>query len=244
MIKKGVILAGGKGTRLHPITMVTNKHLLPIYNKPMIYYPIQTLVGAGVNDILIVTGPEHSGHFLNLLAHDKQFGAKFSFAVQREHGGIAQALALAEDFFGKDRVVAILGDNLYEDSFKGAVRGFLKQKNGAKVFLKEVADSNRFGVAEIKGNKIMKIEEKPKRPKSNFAVTGFYMYDNSVFDIINRLKPSARGELEITDVNNAYIKKGQMTYEVVKGSWTDAGTFESFLQATNLAAKKLQTNFS
>ncbi len=234
---KGVILAGGRGTRLHPITKVTNKHLLAVYNQPMIYYPIGTLVGAGIKDILIVTGPEHSGHFLNLLGSGKQFGAKFSYEVQEEAGGIAQALGLAEDFADGGKIVAILGDNIFEMSIRAAADRFRRQKRGARIFLKGVKDPQRFGVAEIRGRRIVRIEEKPMKPKSNLIVAGLYMFDGTVFDIIKRLKPSARGELEITDVNNAYLKRGEMAYEIVKGEWTDAGTFDSLLRAATLVSR-------
>jgi len=229
---KGVILAGGRGTRLLPITKVTNKHLLAVYNRPMIYYPLQTLVGAGVRDILIVTGPEHAGHFLNLLGSGKEFGVRLSFEVQEEAGGIAQALSLAEDFAGGGKIVAILGDNIFERPIRIAVRRFAAQARGARIFLKAVADARRFGVAEVRGERVVRIKEKPSRPVSNLAVTGLYMYDGSVFNVIRTLKPSARGELEITDVNNTYIRRGDMRYEIVKGEWTDAGTFDSLLRAS------------
>lgn len=237
---KGIILAGGKGTRLLPITKVTNKHLLPVYNKPMIYYPIEVLVNIGIKQILIISGPDHAGHFLNLLGSGKEFGVRFSYELQEESGGIAQALGLAEDFADNEKVVAILGDNIFEDhrDIKKALNDFKKQKRGAKIFLKEVPDAKRFGVAEIKGNKIVGIKEKPKRPKSNLAVTGLYMYDNKVFNVIKTLKPSKRGELEVTDINNRYIKNKTMTYQIIKGAWTDAGTFGSLLRASNLASKR------
>ncbi|MBI2587938.1 NTP transferase domain-containing protein [Candidatus Azambacteria bacterium] len=239
---KGVILAGGKGTRLLPITKVTNKHLLPVYNKPMIYYPLETLTFMGIRDILIVSGPEHAGHFLHLLGSGREFGVRLSYEVQEEAGGIAQALGLAEDFADNGKVMAILGDNIFEDHalIRRAAQNFLKQKHGAKIFLKRVGDAKRFGVAEISGRKIVNIEEKPKKPKTNLAVTGLYMYDRAVFRIIQDLKPSGRGELEITDVNNAYVAAGTMTYQILQGAWTDAGTFESLLRATNLVAKKLR----
>ncbi len=233
---KGVILAGGKGGRLSPVTKVTNKHLLAVYSKPMIYYPLEMLVGAGIKNILVVTGPEYSGHFLNLLGSGRRFGARLSYEVQEEAGGIAQALSLAEDFADGRKIVTMLGDNIFQNSIRSAVQRFMKQRKGAKIFLKEVPDANRFGVAEVKNGRIVGIEEKPKRPKTNYAVTGLYMYDSQVFDIIRTLKPSARGELEITDVNNAYIRKRQMTYEIIKGEWTDAGTFEALLRASNLVA--------
>jgi len=235
---KGVILAGGLGTRLYPLTKITNKHLLPIYCKPMIYYPIQTLVDAGITEILIVTGGQHAGEFLRLLGNGAEFGLKhINYTYQEGEGGIAQALRLAEHFADKDRVVVILGDNIIEKSIKGVVEEFKKQPKGARILLKKVEDPERFGVAELKGDKIVSIEEKPKNPKSNYAVTGIYMYDNEVFDIIRTLRPSRRGELEITDVNNAYIRRKQLSYSVLDGWWTDSGTFESLLRANNLVAK-------
>lgn len=236
---KGLIAAGGNGTRLRPLTRVTNKHLLPVYNQPMIYYPLQTLVNAGVTDILLVSGREHAGHFLNLLGSGKEFGARLSYEVQDEAGGIAQVVGLAEDFVGEDCVMVILGDNIFEDRevIKKAAQEFEKPEKGAKIFLKEVADAKRFGVAEIKGDQIVGIEEKPTKPKSHWAVTGLYLYDNQVFQIVRTLKPSGRGELEITDLNNAYIKDGSMSYQKLEGEWTDAGNFESLLRANNLAAK-------
>ncbi len=235
---KGVLLAGGRGTRLYPVTKVTNKHLLAVYNQPMIYYPLRTLVDAGMKDILVVTGPEHSGHFLNLLGSGKEFGVRLSYEVQEEAGGIAQALSLAEDFADEGRIMVILGDNIFESSFKRAVKDFTRQKRGAKIFLKEMKGAGRFGVAEIRRRRIIGIEEKPKKPKTNLAVTGLYLYDDSVFEVIKKLKPSLRGELEITDVNNAYIRKEAMSYEIVKGEWTDAGTFPSLLRAANLIANR------
>jgi glucose-1-phosphate thymidylyltransferase len=236
---KGIILAGGLGKRLYPLTKITNKHLLPVYGKPMIYYPIQTLVDAGISDILIVTGGMHAGEFLRLLGNGKEFGLKhINYTYQEGEGGIAEALKLAKHFAEDDRIVVILGDNIIEKDIKKAVADFSKQPSGAKILLKKVSDPQRFGVAEMKGDKILGIEEKPKRPKSDYAVTGIYMYDNKVFDIIKTLKPSGRGELEITDVNNAYIKRGELTYSVLNGWWTDAGTFDSLLRANNLVAKK------
>lgn len=244
---KGIILAGGTGTRLLPLTLVTNKHLLPIYKKPMIYYPLETLVKAGLKDIMIVTGGESAGHFLKLLRSGKEFGLKeIHFAYQEGSGGVADALSLAEDFADGEKIVVILGDNIIEDDISDFVRKYQKQEfkvkgkkvGGAKIFLKEVSDAERFGVAEVKNKKVVSIKEKPKKPKSNYAVTGLYMYDSQVFDIIRTLKPSARGELEITDVNNFYINQGTMTYEILKGFWTDAGTFDSLLRANNLVAKK------
>ena len=230
---KGIILAGGTGSRLSPLTDVTNKHLLPIYDKPMIYYPIKTLIDMRINEILIVSGPGHAGHFLNLLGSGKKFDAKFSYAIQEEAGGIAQALGLAEDFADEDSIAVILGDNVFEDKFD-----LSNYNNGAMIFLKEVTDPERFGVAEVKEDKVISIEEKPKNPKSDFAVTGLYVYDKNVFEIIKTLKPSNRGELEITDVNNAYIKDNKMQANFVKGYWTDAGTFESLIKAGNLVRNK------
>ena len=234
---KGIILAGGNGTRLAPLTKVTNKHLLPIYNKPMIYYPLEVMRKAGIENILIVSGKGHSGHFLNLLGSGKEFGARLSYEVQEEAGGIAQALGLAEDFADGENIAVILGDNVFQDNLASAVKSFDGQK-GAKIFLKQVHDPHRFGVAEMRDGKILSIEEKPKNPKSDFAVTGIYMYDARVFNAIKMLKPSGRGELEITDVNNFYIKENSMSYEILKGWWTDAGTFDSLLRANMLAAKK------
>ena len=236
---KGIIAAGGHATRLRPVTLVTNKHLLPVYNKPMVYYPIETLKAMGITEILIVSGREYAGHFLNLLGSGKQFGVRFTYEVQEEAGGIAQVLALGEEFAAGSPVTLILGDNIFEDkeSVARAAEEFSKQKKGARIFLKEVSDPKRFGVAEIKGDTIAGIVEKPEDPKSNFAVTGLYMYDESVFDIARNLKPSGRGELEITDVNNAYIDQGTMKYQMLEGEWTDAGTFDSLLRASNLAAK-------
>lgn len=233
---KGVILAGGNGRRLGPITDVTNKHLLAVYNKPMIFYPLQSLINAGIKDILIISGKDHAGGFLRLLGSGKAFGGKFAYEVQEEAGGIAQALGLAESFVDGENCAVILGDNIYEDNFAEDVKDF-ESKKGARIFLKEVTDANRFGVAEVKDGKILNIEEKPKAPKSNYAVTGFYMYDGGVFDVIKSLKPSARGELEITDVNNYYVKKGLMDAHFVKGDWTDAGTFESLFRANRIARK-------
>ncbi|MEO0020248.1 MAG: sugar phosphate nucleotidyltransferase [candidate division WOR-3 bacterium] len=236
---KGVVLAGGLGTRMLPVTRVTNKHLLPIYDEPMIYYPIRKLVQAGIKDILIVTGGNSAGDFLRLLRNGKDFGLdRLHYAYQEGEGGIADALRLAEQFAADERIVVILGDNIFEDDITPYVQSFTSQPKGAKILLKEVEDASRFGVAELAGNRIIGIEEKPAKPKTNFAVTGIYMYDNRVFDIIRTLKPSARGELEITDVNNTYIKEGTMTYDILKGWWTDAGTFESFFRATTLVRQQ------
>lgn len=237
MSLRGIILAGGLGKRLDPLTRITNKHLLPVYSKPMIYYPIQTLVDAGVRDILIVTGGNNAGDFLRLLGNGAEFGLKhINYTYQRGEGGIAEALDLAEHFAQNEKIVVILGDNLIENSIKKYVDDFMKQESGAKVLLKRVSDPERFGVADVKGNKIVGIQEKPKAPKTNLAVTGIYMYDWRVFEIIKTLKPSRRGELEITDVNNRYIESGQMTFDVLEGWWTDCGTFESLLRANKLVA--------
>jgi glucose-1-phosphate thymidylyltransferase len=238
---KGIILAGGTGSRLFPLTKITNKHLLPIYDKPMIYYPIQTLVDAGIRDLLIVTGGRNSGDFLRLLANGKEFGLKhINYTYQEGEGGIAEALALAEHFAEGDRICVVLGDNIIEGSIADSVEQFRKQEKGAKILLKEVPDAERFGVAEIQGDRIIGIEEKPQNPKSNYAVTGIYMYDETVFDKTRQLKPSARGELEITDVNNAYIQEGAMTFGYLEGWWTDAGTFDSLMRAANLVYQTRQ----
>jgi glucose-1-phosphate thymidylyltransferase len=236
---KGIVLAGGLGTRLAPLTKITNKHLLPVFDKPMIYYPIQALVDAGIEDILVVTGGNNAGDFLRLLGNGKDFGLKhLNYTYQEGEGGIAEALGLAEHFADQEKVIVILGDNLIEHGIADFVQRFREQEKGAKILLKEVPEPQRFGVAEIEGDRIAGIEEKPKAPKSNYAVTGYYMYDAQVFDIIKTLKPSDRGELEITDVNNAYIDQGTMTYEILKGWWTDAGTFESLFHAACLIAKQ------
>ncbi len=233
----GVILAGGTGSRLRPLTKVTNKHLLPVGQKPMIFYPIEKLTGAGIEQILIVTGLEYMGDVVSLLGSGKDFGCHFTYKVQDEAGGIAQALALAENFARNRAMAVILGDNIFQVNLKEYADKFVAQKNGARVLLKEVASPNRFGVAEVLDGMVVGIEEKPKKPKSNFAVTGIYFYDNTVFDIIGTLKPSGRGELEITDVNNAYIAKSQLTYDIIDGWWTDAGTFESLKRANELVTK-------
>jgi len=235
---KGVILAGGLGTRLYPLTKVTNKHLLPVYDKPMIYYPIQILINAGIDDILIVTGGNNAGDFLKLLGNGKEFGLKhINYTYQEGEGGIAEALRLAEFFASGERICVVLGDNVIEGNIRRAVDNFQKQKEGAKILLKEVPDPQRFGVAEINGNRIIRIEEKPKEPKSSYAVSGIYLFDHDVFNAIRTLKPSGRGELEITDVNNRYIEKGLMTWDILEGWWTDAGTFESLLRANQLVAQ-------
>jgi len=235
---KGVVLAGGTGSRLYPLTRVTNKHLLPIYDKPMVYYPIQTLVNAGIHEILLVTGGKNAGEFLRLLGNGHDFGLKhLNYTYQEGEGGIAEALHLAEHFAAGQPMCVILGDNIIENNICQAVENFRKQKTGAKLLLKEVHDAQRFGVAELQGNRVVGIEEKPKVPKSNFAVTGVYFYDATVFEKIHRLKPSGRGELEITDVNNFYVQEGTLTWEMLDGWWTDAGTFDSLLRANNLVAK-------
>ena len=231
---KGVILAGGTGSRLYPLTKVTNKHLLPVARKPMIYHPINKLKQAGIDEILIVTGIEHMGDVVNLLGSGKEFGCRFTYKVQDEAGGIAQALGLAEHFSNGEKILAILGDNIFEENLSMAASKFEKQRSGAKLLLKEVKDPQRFGVAEIKGDRIIGIEEKPKNPKSKLIVTGIYMYDMEVFEIIRKLKPSGRGELEITDVNNEYIKHEDISYDIMQGWWTDAGTFETLELATLL----------
>ena len=235
---KGVILAGGLGTRLFPLTKITNKHLLPVYDRPMIYYPIQTLINAGIRDILIVTGGNNAGDFLRLLGNGKEFGLKhINYTYQEGEGGIAEALKLAEYFAEEEKTCVVLGDNLIEKNIAHAVQAFEQQKSGAKILLKEVPDPQRFGVAEIQENRIVGIEEKSKSPRSNYAVVGIYLYDPTVFDIARTLKPSARGELEITDVNNEYIRRGDLTYDFLDGWWTDAGTFESLMRASNLVAQ-------
>ncbi len=235
---KGVILAGGTGSRLHPLTKVTNKHLLPVYDKPMIYYPLQTLLDAGIDEIMIVSGRGHAGHFLELLGSGSEWEARFTYEIQDTAGGIAQALGLAERWVGEDNVAVILGDNIFLDNFQ---REFSSFKGGSHVFLKEIPRAKRFGVAEIKGQRILSIEEKPKHPKSNYAVTGLYLYDYDVFSMIRDLKPSNRGELEITDVNNTYIKKEVMKFSILNGYWSDAGTFESLLKAS-IMIKNLRIN--
>ena len=240
---KGVILAGGLGSRLVPLTKITNKHLLPIYDKPMIYYPIELLVNAGVKDILVVTGGHHAGDFLRLLGNGEAFGLKqIHYAYQEGEGGIAAALALAKPFTQGSRIAVVLGDNIFEENVEPYVDQFRKQKKGARVLLKEVEDPERFGVAEIKNRQVVRIVEKPKKPQSNLVVTGFYMYDERVFDIIKTLKPSKRGELEITDVNNAYLADGNLEYDILKGWWSDSGTFDSLLRASNLVAKQAKKN--
>lgn len=235
---KGVVLAGGLGSRLYPLTKVTNKHLLPVYNEPMIYYPIRSLVNAGIDEILIVTGGNNAGDFLKLLENGRDFGLKhINYTYQQGEGGIAAALGLAEYFADKDKIVVVLGDNIIEENIKSAVTKFGNQKDGARILLKEVPDPQRFGVPVFEGEKIVRVEEKPADPASNFAVIGIYMYDYRVFEFIRSLKPSQRGELEITDVNNFYIREGKMQWDVLDGWWTDAGTFESLQYAGNMVEK-------
>jgi len=240
---KGIVLAGGLGKRLYPLTKITNKHLLPVYDRPMIYYPISTLVEAGIKDILIVTGGNNAGDFLRLLGNGKEFGLKhLNYTYQEKEGGIAEAVGLAEEFAEGDKVVIILGDNLIGQSIRKEVEQFKRQNSGGKIFLKKVANPKEYGVAQLKGNRVVEIEEKPARPKSNLAVIGLYMYDHQIFDIVKTLKPSRRGELEITDVNNAYIQKGKLTYSVLKGFWADAGeSIQALLEANLLIAKKART---
>lgn len=228
---KGIILAGGTGSRLYPLTKITNKHLLPVYDRPMIYYPLQTLIDAGIKEIMVVSGRGHAGHFLELLGSGTEFGVHLTYEIQEEAGGIAQALGLARDFADDKSVAVILGDNIYQDNMYEAVTSF---RSGAMIFIKEVPDAKRFGVVRIKGNSIISIEEKPAVPESNLAVTGLYVYDPGVFNIIRTLRPSGRGELEITDVNNEYIRRGEMRYSILSGFWSDAGTFESLFRASEL----------
>lgn len=236
---KGVILAGGLGKRLEPLTRVTNKHLLPVYNQPVIYYPIKTLIGAGIKDILIVTGGNSAGDFLRLLGNGEDFGINdIRYAYQKGEGGIADALRLAEHFADRDKFVVVLGDNVLDESIKPYVDEFREQKRGARILLKKVPDPERFGVVKFQKKKIDTIIEKPKNPPSDYIVTGIYMYDSSVFDFIRKLKPSKRGELEITDVNNMYVKKGELKYNILNGNWTDCGTFQSLFRANCIMAKK------
>ncbi|MEE8348335.1 MAG: sugar phosphate nucleotidyltransferase [Acidobacteriota bacterium] len=235
---KGIILAGGLGSRLQPLTKVTNKHLLPVHRKPMIYYPLETLVDAGITDIMVVTGGSSAGDFLRLLGNGKEFGLRhLHYAYQEGEGGIAEALALAKFFSDQDSLCVILGDNILEDSIRPYVENFQQQERGAKILLKKVEDPQRFGVPELEGNRVKRIYEKPEVAPSEYAVTGIYMYDHRVFEVIDTLERSDRGELEITDVNNRYIEWGDMTYDVLEGWWTDAGTIESLLLANNLVAR-------
>jgi glucose-1-phosphate thymidylyltransferase len=237
LIVKGVILAGGLGKRLWPLTKITNKHLLPVYDKPMVYYPLQCLVNAGIKDILLVTGGNHAGDFLRLLGNGQEFGLKeLHYTYQEGEGGIADALRLAEAFADGDKLVVVLGDNLIEKDIRAGVANFFAQPRGGRIYLKEVPDPERFGVPVFEGQRIVRIEEKPERPASRYAVIGIYLYDAQVFEFIHSLQPSARGELEITDVNNFYLEQGTLEYEVLDGWWTDAGTFDSLRRATELVA--------
>ncbi len=235
---KGVVLAGGKGTRLYPLTRVTNKHLLPVFERPMIYYPIQTLVDAGIRDVIVVTGGHNSGDFLRLLSNGKDFDLhRIHYTYQEGEGGIADALRLAEPFVEGEKICVILGDNIIENNIIASAKAFEKQPAGAHILLKQVPDPQRFGCPDLSDGRILRIEEKPKNPKSDYAVTGIYFYDATVFEKIGRTKPSSRNELEITDVNNMYLEEGSLTHSILDGWWTDAGTFESLLKATNLVAE-------
>ena len=236
---KGLVLAGGLGSRLHPLTKITNKHLLPVYDRPMIFYPLQTLINAGIRDIMIVTGGNNAGDFLRLLGNGKEFGlSHLNYTYQEREGGIAEALGLAEHFAEGEKIVVVLGDNIIEWNIVSAVTEFKRQKAGARIIIKRVKNPKDYGVAELKGNKIIRIVEKPKRPKSNYAVLGIYMYDNQVFEIIRTLRPSRRGELEITDVNNAYIGRDSLTYSILEGYWADAGaSIDALLEANKFVAK-------
>ena len=235
---KGIILAGGLGSRLLPLTKITNKHLLPVYNKPMIYYPIRALINAGIDDIMVVTGGSFAGDFLQLLGNGKEFGLKhLNYTYQEGEGGIAAALSLVEHFADNEPICVVLGDNIIEGNLKQAAEDYKKQGSGAKILLKKVHDPSRFGVPEIEGEKVLQIDEKPEVPKSDYAVIGVYFFDKTVFDVIRTLVPSDRGELEITDVNNHYINSGEMTWNELEGWWTDAGTFDSLLHASSLVAK-------
>jgi glucose-1-phosphate thymidylyltransferase len=237
---KGIILAGGKATRLRPLTKITSKQLLPVYNKPMIFYPIETLIQAGVRDILIIIAPEYSGHFLNLLGSGRDFGAKFSYEIQEEPRGLADAFIVGENFIGSDSVAMILGDNIFDHNFSESVLSFEK---GGKIFAKEVSDPQRFGVVEFDDNKnVLSIVEKPENPKSNFAVVGMYIYDNKVVEYAKSLQPSERGEIEITDINNRYLQENNLKVDLIKGVWQDAGTFDSLLEANNYWSKKSGEN--
>jgi glucose-1-phosphate thymidylyltransferase len=237
---KGIVLAGGLGTRLLPLTMVTNKHLLPVYDRPMVYYPIRKLVTAGIREIMLVTGGRHAGDFLRLLGNGRDFGlSRIHYTYQEGEGGIGAALSLTREFAEGDRIVVILGDNIFEDDIADQVRAFQQQAAGARLLLKEVAQPERFGVAEVRDGRIVSIEEKPARPRSRLAVTGIYMYDRQVYDLIAACTPSGRNELEITDVNNAYVRQGSATFDVLKGWWTDAGTFESLFNAAALVRARI-----
>ena len=237
---KGIILAGGSATRLRPCTKITSKQLLPVYNRPMIYYPLNTLIKAGIKDILIIIAPEYAGHFLNLLGSGKEFNVNFTYEIQEEPKGLADAFIIGEQFIGNDNVTMILGDNIFEDDLNEDIKSFL---SGGRVFAKKVKDPERFGVVEFDNNKkAISIEEKPKLPKSDYAVTGIYIYDNKVVEIAKNIKPSARGEIEITDINNYYLKNNKLDVRLINGEWLDAGTFDSYLEAQILAKEKLQDN--
>ena len=235
---KGIILAGGTGSRLFPLTKVTNKHLLPVGREPMIFHPVRKLTAAGIEEILVVTGVEHMGDVVTLLGSGKDFGCRFTYKVQDEAGGIAQALGLAENFAGQELICAILGDNIFADDIRAYVKAFREQGRGARLLLKQVHDPQRYGVAEVDGSRVVRIVEKPKKAKSDLAVVGIYFYDSQVFDIIRTLKPSARGELEITDVNNHYLRAGTLQCDRLTGWWTDAGTFDSLAAANELVRRK------
>jgi len=236
---KGIVLAGGRATRLRPLTSITSKQLLPVYNKPMIFYPLETLIKAGIKDILIIIAPDYSGHFLNLLGDGKDFGAKFSYAVQKEPRGLAEAFIIGEDHIGDDDVTMILGDNIFDEDFSQQIKNF---KSGAMVFAKEVSDPERFGVVDFDQNKkAISIEEKPQHPKSNYAVVGLYTYDNKVVEYAKNLKPSDRGEIEITDINNIYLKNKELQVNVFNSLWADAGTFDSLLEVSNIMADKVKS---
>jgi glucose-1-phosphate thymidylyltransferase len=235
---KGVVLGGGTGSRLMPLTKVINKNILAVYDKPLIYYPIMTMRDAGIDEILLISGRGHAGQYLDLLSNGKELGVKLTYVIQEEPKGLAQALGIAEDFADNDKIAMILGDNIYEENLKPAADAFIKQEKGAKVILKEVPDPQRFGVVEFDGDKVIDIQEKPQFPKSNWIVSGFYMYDKRCFDFIKSLRPSSRGELEITDLNNCYLREGTLTYYKTTGEWIDAGTFDSLLKANLFIAKK------
>lgn len=239
---KGVVIAGGLGTRLRPVTRVVNKSILPVYDKPLVYYPILTLKEAGITNILIISGREHAGQYVDLMGSGKELGVKLSYEIQESPDGLAHALSIAEDFADGEKIVVILGDNILEYNISQAVADFEKQEKGGKIFLKEVSDPERFGVAVLDGDKIISIEEKPKNPKSNYAIIGLYMVDNQVWDAIKTFKPSARGELEITDVHNFYLNQGTLSYEIIQGEWIDAGTFDSLLKASIFMAEKAKNN--
>jgi len=237
---RGIILSGGSGTRLKPCTTITSKQLLPVYNRPMIYYPLNTLIKAGIKEILIIVAPERAGDYLNLLGSGQKFGAKFTYEIQDKPNGLAEAFIIGENFIDQEDVTMILGDNIFEDDLSKEIKSF---KSGGKIFAKKVPDPNRFGIVEFdEKNKAISIEEKPLKPKSDYCVTGLYVYDNRVVDIVKKLKPSERGELEITDVNNKYLKMGELEVAMVKGEWIDSGTFDSLLKAQNFAKEKLQKN--